>query len=58
MTNADTPVLAMKDLIENPVNPFTGKLVSSEAKQQNQYVTTSMDNSVYENCGTTFSKSR
>ena len=24
MTNADTPVLAMKDLIENPVNPFTG----------------------------------
>ncbi len=58
MTNADTPVLAMKDLIENPVNPFTGNPVSSEAKQQNQYVTTSMDYSVYENNGMTFSKSR
>jgi len=32
MTNADTPSLAMDSLIENPVNPYTGKPVSSDAK--------------------------
>ncbi|MDR3343229.1 MAG: membrane protein insertase YidC [Treponema sp.] len=25
MTNADVPFLALKDVVENPVNPFTGK---------------------------------
>ena len=32
MTNADTPTLAFSGLIENPVNPFTGKLINSDAK--------------------------
>lgn len=32
MTNADVPTLAMKDLIENPVNPFTGKAINSDEK--------------------------
>lgn len=32
MTNADTPTLAMEGLIQNPVNPFTGNAISSEAK--------------------------
>lgn len=32
MTNADTPALAAADLIDEPVNPFTGKLLTSEAK--------------------------
>ena len=32
MTNADTPVLAFEQAAENPVNPFTGKPVTSEAK--------------------------
>ena len=32
MTNADTPTLAMKDLIENPVNPATGNPISSDPK--------------------------
>ena len=32
MTNADTPALAVKDIISNPVNPFTGKIISSQPK--------------------------
>ncbi len=44
MTNADTPALAFKDIIENPVNPFTGKTINmatvEEEKQNGVYVTT------------------
>ena len=36
MTNADVPSLAFKDIIENPVNPFTGHRIDSEYKYQNQ----------------------
>lgn len=32
MTNADTPSLAVKDLIKNPTNPFTGKILSTNDK--------------------------
>ena len=32
MTNADAPLIAMKDLIEDPVNPFTGKELNDEEK--------------------------
>jgi YidC/Oxa1 family membrane protein insertase len=32
MTNADVPTLAFKDLIPNPVNPFTGNPVNDELK--------------------------
>ena len=32
MTNADTPVLAFEQAVENPVNPFTGNPVTSAAK--------------------------
>lgn len=32
MTNADTPVLAMDGLIDNPVNPFTNKKIDSSEK--------------------------
>ena len=38
MTNADTPVLATAGVISNPVNPFTGKPLSSEAKNGQQTV--------------------
>ena len=42
MTNADTPVLALKDLVDDPVNPFTGgKLDGHEKNQGVQYVTLS-----------------
>ena len=32
MTNADVPTLALDQLIENPVNPFTGKVINSDEK--------------------------
>ena len=32
MTNADTPTLALAGIVENPVNPYTGNAISSEAK--------------------------
>ena len=39
MTNADTPTLAMAGLIDNPVNPFTGKAITNAAKDDpRQYV--------------------
>ena len=42
MTNADTPILAMDGIIENPVNPFTGNATTNEEKYAHpQIVTTS-----------------
>lgn len=39
MTNADTPYIATKDVIDNPVNPFTGNVISDDAKDNPvQYV--------------------
>ena len=32
MTNADTPTIAFSGLIKDPVNPFTGKKINSDAK--------------------------
>lgn len=32
MTNADVPALAMEGLIDNPINPFTGKPINSDEK--------------------------
>lgn len=44
MTNADTPALAFKDIIENPMNPFTGKEINMSTveaqKEKGVYVTT------------------
>lgn len=39
MTNADTPVLAFKDIVENPVNPFTNKAITNETKKDGVVVT-------------------
>ena len=42
MTNADTPTLAMRDIVANPVNPFTGKPINADEKTaHDQLVTTS-----------------
>jgi hypothetical protein len=41
MTNADVPEIATSEVIENAANPFTGKLLSSDAKQGTQYVISS-----------------
>ena len=42
MTNGDTPMLATKGLIKNPVNPFTGKSLTHNAKVLPQTVTFTM----------------
>ena len=55
MTNADVPTLAMKGIIENPVNPFTGLPLSDERKNKGKlYVVDSANWSIYKNNGTTF----
>ena len=38
MTNADVPALAADGLIENPVNVFTGKKISSEPKNEKIFI--------------------
>ena len=37
MTNADTPTLAFGGLIDAPINPFTRKAISAEAKNVNEH---------------------
>lgn len=32
MTNADTPTLAVDNLIRNPINPFTGRVINNDEK--------------------------
>jgi membrane protein insertase Oxa1/YidC/SpoIIIJ len=38
MTNADVPSLAMKDIIEDPANPFTGNFISIADKNKPQLI--------------------
>ncbi len=55
MTNADVPTLAVKGLINDPKNPFTGKaLDSSEKTAHEQYVILSSEWDVAVNNGNTF----
>ena len=54
MTNADTPNLALAGLVENPVNPFTGKPINSNPKQGVQHISTSNVWSTGDNTGNTF----
>ena len=55
MTNADVPTLATNGLIENPKNPFTGKLINSDEKTaHDQYIVMSYDWDVNKNNGETF----
>jgi YidC/Oxa1 family membrane protein insertase len=39
MTNADVPVLALKDIINEPINPFNGKPITVESKYDGAYIT-------------------
>ena len=56
MTNADVPTLASKDVIQNPVNPFTGKTITADEKTaHDQFILTSRDWNVDYNNGNTFS---
>ncbi|SFR87075.1 membrane protein insertase, YidC/Oxa1 family, C-terminal domain-containing protein [[Clostridium] aminophilum] len=58
MTNADTPTLALKDVVENPVNPFTGKVIDNREKTAHpQYIIGSDDWDASTNNGTQFTPS-
>ena len=55
MTHADVPTLAMEELIQAPVNPFTGKAVNNDEKYaHDQYIIMSSDWGITENSGNTF----
>ncbi len=59
MTNADVPVLATDDLIENPTNPFTGKVITnSEKMAHEQYIILSEESNTHINNGNTFLPAR
>ena len=40
MCSADVPSIALKNLVDNPVNPFTGNSISTETKKDGIIVTT------------------
>jgi hypothetical protein len=52
MTSADTPLLAVKDIIENAVNPFTGRILAPDKKDGIYLFTEGNSNTGYYN-GTT-----
>lgn len=55
MTCADVPALAAEDIIEEPINPFTGKKIGYGDKETNeQFVIISIDYDISVNNGTQF----
>lgn len=55
MTNADTPLLALSDLISDPVNPFTGNALTDDQKDaEEQHILITQDWQVDVNIGNTF----
>jgi YidC/Oxa1 family membrane protein insertase len=54
MTNADVPSIAFKDIIQNPVNPFTNNPINDASKQGIMYITTSAKWMPYEHNANTF----
>lgn len=59
MTNADVPTLAAQGLIENPVNPFTGKLINMDEKfAHDQFIIMSEKWQLEENNGYTYLASK
>ena len=55
MTNADTPTLAMSNLLENPLNPFTGNpIYQPDAKKGPMYVLYTDNWSAESNSGNRF----
>jgi len=54
MTNADVPFLAFKDIIQNPVNPFTNNSINDLPKHGILYITTSSKWMPYEHNTNTF----
>lgn len=59
MTTADVPTIAAKDLIDNPVNPFTGNIINnSEKTAHEQYIIMSDEYDINVNNGNTFLPAR
>ena len=56
MTNADTPLLAMKGLIEDPVNPFTGNPITDDIKHRPELHLLFCNYKIAENNGYIFDK--
>lgn len=55
MTNADVPTLAMGGVVEKPVNPFSGKPISNEAKFAPElHLFLSPESNITVNNGTTY----
>lgn len=54
MTNGDVPTLAMRDIIKNPTNPFTGNVIDSSRKEGKQFIILSWDWDTNTNNGNTF----
>lgn len=55
MTNGDVPTLAFQELIEHPINPFTGKAINSNMKNVSELHVTFTDNlDISEDNGNTF----
>lgn len=59
MTNGDVPTLAFKGIVDDPVNPFTGKAIdSSEKTKHDQYIIASDETDIQKNNGNTFLPSK
>ena len=59
MTNGDVPTIASKDLIEDPINPFTGSEISADEKTaHDQYIIGSYEWDVSINNGNMFLPSK
>ena len=43
MTNADVPLLAFEDIVNNPINPFTGSEISDNAKKEGDLLITTAE---------------
>ena len=55
MTNADVPTIALKDVIDNPVNPFTKKAINNNEKfAHDQYIQANGEWNILMNNGNQF----
>ena len=54
MTNADTAYLAIADVLENNINPYTGNEISMNGKEYDNLITLSDEHNVSSNNGNTF----
>ena len=54
MTNADTPALAVRGIIDDPVNPFTGNPLNAVHTQEDMLIYTSHEHTIFTNNGNRF----